>query len=90
MRLRQCVVCGRDYEPWNPAQKCCGSEDCKRELNRWAYRRKIQAQKEKYRRKRRDENRLTKKNTLNEDAMAAKQNGMSYGQYKAYQGRAWL
>lgn len=83
MRLRQCVVCGRDYEPWNPNQKCCGDENCKRELTRWAYKRKIQAQKETYHRERREKTALPRKNTLNEDAMAAKEAGMTYGEYMA-------
>lgn len=83
MRVRQCVVCGRDYEPHNGMQKCCGDENCKRELEYWKRRRAVQAQREKYEKNKRENERMVKKNSLSKDAMNAKEAGLTYGQYMA-------
>ena len=85
--VKQCVVCGMDYVPYRSNQKICGNPDCLAEINRWRARKYYHKKKtgEGYKNKHYSRNIFTKPNTLIEDAMAAKENGMTYGQYKGLQ-----
>lgn len=79
---KKCEICGKLFDAWNNRQKFC-SDDCryKHKLQQGAVFREVyksQEQKQKSRKK--------KKPTLTEISAAARQAGMTYGQYVAKMG----
>jgi predicted nucleic acid-binding Zn ribbon protein len=79
---KKCGVCGKDFDGWNKNQKYC-SEECKHvshlqrgEMYRENARLKAEQKKEE----------AKKKKALEEIAMAARNAGMTYGQYVARMG----
>lgn len=74
---KECVICGRFYKPIRHSQITCGDKECQREYANLHFKRKYISKKKK-------NNQLML--GLTKDAIAARNNGLTYGQYK---GREW-
>ena len=83
LKPRLCEYCGEWYQPYNKNQKICGKKPCR--IARQTDYHRSEYERNRRKKKKIRQNVLTKANTLVEDAWAAKQLGVSYGNYKAMQ-----
>lgn len=73
---KECIICGRLFKPIRKVQYTCGDTNCQKEYANLHFRRK-------YIRKKKNNQLMI---GLTKDAIAARNNGLTYGQYK---GREW-
>lgn len=79
---KKCAVCGNEFMGWNKKQKFCG-EECKRKNEL----RMGEIYRERARLKTKENKTVQKKKqALNDISMAARNAGMTYGQYVARMG----
>lgn len=76
--VKQCIVCGQNFVPRKYTQKCCGKK-CRLENTR---RRQKEIYEEHYRAIRKEKQKPPK-NNITEIAVAARKEGLTYGQYVA-------
>lgn len=79
MDARKCEWCGQEYMPVNSRQKYCGTE-CQRKAQVATWKKKSQDLKGVKQIKPKP---VKKKSTLTEDAIEARRQGLTYGQYIA-------